>query len=214
VVECQLGQDRLVVAQRLRCRPVLVAEPAHEVGDLEADRRCPGRLVLHALSLAHDPRGRSSSFDPRALLGVLDRHRVSFVLIGGLARVIEGADEVTTGVDITPSTRRENLRRLEEALGELAVGETELDPEQLTTAATPYGELQVVPMPAGTRGYDDLRRAAVREPLGQGLRPAVASKGDLARMLSALGREEDAEKLRQLRRLIELERELGLGIDL
>jgi hypothetical protein len=139
---------------------------------------------------------------------------VSFVLIGGLARVIEGADEVTTGVDITPSTRRENLRRLEEALGELGVGETELDPEQLTTAATPYGELQVVPMPAGTRGYDDLRRAAVREPLGQGLRPAVASKGDLARMLSALGREEDAEKLRQLRRLIELERELGLGIDL
>jgi hypothetical protein len=52
------------------------------------------------------------------------------------------------------------------------------------------------------------------EPLGQGLRPAVASKGDLARMLSALGREEDAEKLRQFRRLIELEHELGLGIDL
>ncbi len=59
-----------------------------------------------------------------------------------------------------------------------------------------------------------VRRAAVREPLGQGLRPAVASKGDLARMLSALGREEDVEKLRQLRRLIELEHELGLGIDL
>jgi hypothetical protein len=33
-------------------------------------------------------------------------------------------------------------------------------------------------------------------------------------MLSALGREEDAENLRQLRRLIELEHELGLGIDL
>ena len=79
---------------------------------------------------------------------------------------------------------------------------------------TPHGELCVVPVPAGTRGYDDLQRAAVREPLGQGLRPAVASKGDLARMLSAFGREADVEKLRQLRRLIELERELGLGIDL
>jgi hypothetical protein len=94
------------------------------------------------------------------------------------------------------------------------VGETEVDAEQPTTVATAYGELRVVPTPAGTRGYDDLRRAAVREPLGQGLRPAVASKGDLARMLSALGRDEDVEKLRQLRRLIELEHELGLGLDL
>jgi hypothetical protein len=33
-------------------------------------------------------------------------------------------------------------------------------------------------------------------------------------MLSALGREEDLEKLRQLRRLIELERDLGIGLTL
>lgn len=61
VVERELGKDRLVVAQRLLRRAVLVAEPAHEVGDLEADRRCPVRLVLHALSLAHDPRGLRES---------------------------------------------------------------------------------------------------------------------------------------------------------
>jgi len=160
-------------------------------------------------------RSRSSPpFDPRALLAVLDRHRVSFVVIGGLARVIEGADEVTRGVDVTPSTKPENLRRLAEALGELGVTDTELDAEELSTVMTPHGELRIVPVPAGTRGYDDLRRAATREPLGQGLRPAVASKGDLARMLSALGRDEDAEKLRQLRRLIELDHELGIGLDL
>jgi hypothetical protein len=160
-------------------------------------------------------RGRSSPpFDPRALLAVLDRHRVSFVVIGGLARVIEGADEVTRGVDVTPSTKPENLRRLAEALGELGVGESELDAEEPSTVMTLHGELRIVPVPAGTRGYDDLRRAATREPLGQGLRPAVASKGDLARMLSALGRGEDADKLRQLRRLIELEHELGIGLDL
>jgi hypothetical protein len=135
-------------------------------------------------------------------------------VIGGLARVIEGADEVTRGVDITPSTKPENLRRLAEALGELGVGEAELDVEEPTTVMTPHGELRVVPVPAGTRGYDDLRRAAVREPIGHGLRPAVASKGDLARMLSALDRDEDAEKLRQLRRLIELEHEFGMGIEL
>ena len=79
---------------------------------------------------------------------------------------------------------------------------------------TVRGEQGSGPMPDGTGGYDDLRRAAKREALGQGLRPAVASKGDLARMLSALGRGEDAEKLRQLRRLIEIEHELGIGLDL
>ncbi|HZT91698.1 MAG TPA: hypothetical protein VFA05_06650 [Gaiellaceae bacterium] len=139
---------------------------------------------------------------------------MAFVVIGGLARVIEGTDEITRGVDITPSTKPDNLRRLGEVLEEFDLGETVIDADEPTTVMTPHGEFRVVPVPAGTRGYDDLRRAAVREPLGQGLRPAVASKGDLARMLSALGREEDAEKLRQLRRLIELEHELGLGIDL
>jgi hypothetical protein len=160
------------------------------------------------------PDRSSEPFDPRALLGVLDRHRVAFIVIGGLARVIEGADEVTRGVDVTPSTKPENLRRLAAALDELGAAETDVDAEEPTSLMTPHGELQVIPVPAGTRGYDDLRRAAVREPIGHGLRPAVASKGDLARMLSALGREEHAEKLRQLRRLIELEHELGMGIEL
>jgi hypothetical protein len=149
-----------------------------------------------------------------ALLGVLDRRRVAFIVIGGLARVIEGADEVTRGVDITPSLKSENLDRLVEALGELGAGDTVLAAKGLTTIMTPHGELGIVPVPAGTRGYDDLRRAATREPLGQGLRPAVASKGDLARMLSALGRDEDVDKLRRFRRLIELEYELGVGLGL
>jgi hypothetical protein len=76
-------------------------------------------------------------------------------------------------------------------------------------AASPAGELKIVPEPEGTRGYDDLRRAATREPLGRGLRPSVASTGDLARMLAALGREEDRPKLHALRQVAELERSLG-----
>jgi hypothetical protein len=50
-------------------------------------------------------------------------------VIRGLARVIEGADEVTRIVDITPSMKPENLRRLTKALRELGVEETELDAE-------------------------------------------------------------------------------------
>jgi hypothetical protein len=157
-------------------------------------------------------RKRRPPFDPLGLLATLERQRVAYVVIGGLARVIQGTDEVTRGVDIVPSTRPDNLRKLSAALDELGAGNVEVSTAEPVSVRTSRGELRVVPLPTGTRGYDDLRRAATREPLGQGLRPAVASKGDLARMLSALGRDEDAEKLRQLRRLIELERELGVGL--
>jgi hypothetical protein len=164
---------------------------------------------------------RSAKFDPRSMLATLDRHRVTYIVIGGFARVVQGADEVTRGIDIVPSTREENLRRLDAALNELDARSPDGGEAALTTAETldpvaefktNRGELKVVPEPEGTRGYDDLRRAATREPLGQGLRPSVASVGDLSRMLSALGREDDMPKLLAMRRLAELE--LGRGIEI
>jgi hypothetical protein len=162
-------------------------------------------------------------FDPYAILTALERQRITYVLIGGFARVIHGTEELTHGLDLTPSTRGENLRRLAIALDDLDArlpnGERpELD-RDLTRAPvldlrTGAGELKIVPEPAGTRGgYDDLRRAATREPIGKGLRPSVASIGDLARMLAALGRERDLPPLQQLRYLRELERTLVRGIE-
>jgi hypothetical protein len=165
---------------------------------------------------------REDVFDPIAVLRALDRHRVAYIIIGGLGRVIQGSDEVTDGIDIVPSTREANVRRLALALDDLnarradrknlALEET-LATERALALETDVGEVKVVTEPAGTRGYDDLRRAATREPLGSGLRPSVASLGDHARMLAALGGEKDAAKLRSVRRLIELERQLGLGLE-
>lgn len=160
-----------------------------------------------------------TQFDPYALLKALDRNRVTYIVIGAFARVIHGTEELTRGIDIVPSTRPENLRRLEEALRELnAQGddgrEVRLDQHSLEPVIplrSDAGELKIVPEPMGTRGYDDLRRAASREPLGQGVRPSVASRGDLARMLGARGRDVDLENLRMLRRLIALERSRGLS---
>ena len=162
-------------------------------------------------------------FDPYALLAALDRARVTYIVIGAFARVIHGAEEVTDGIDITLSLREENLRRLEGALESLGARRADrknlaLDPgtlkqEAVLTLETEHGELKVVPEPAGTRGgYDDLRRQATREHLGKGLRPSVASVGDLARMLAALGREQDLPHLRELRQLRELERGLQLEL--
>jgi len=162
-------------------------------------------------------------FDPYAILAALERQRVGYVLIGGFARVLQGTEELTHGLDFAPSLRAENLRRLGLALEDLDARlptgkQPELDEDLLTRGVlelrTDAGELKIVREPAGTRGgYDDLRRAATREPIGKGLRPSVASIGDLARMLAAFGREQDLEPLQQLRYLRELERSLVRGIE-
>jgi hypothetical protein len=82
--------------------------------------------------------------------------------------------------------------------------------EATTEFSSSKGKLKVVPEPAGTRGgYDDLRRAATREPIGKGRRVPVASTADLARMLAALGREQDVPKLIALRRLQAIEHTLS-----
>ncbi len=161
-----------------------------------------------------------AKFDPYALLQALDRHRVSYVVIGGFARIVQGTEEMTYGLDLTPSLREENLRRLALALEDLNARrpdgnrpelQRDIAHEPVLELETDAGELKIVPEPAGTRGYDDLRRRANREPLGHGLRPSVASLGDHARMLAALDREQDREPLYTLHRLIELERELSRG---
>ncbi len=159
---------------------------------------------------------RKQRFDPLAILATLERNYVSYVLIGGLAQVLRGADLVTTGVDFCPSFVRNNLDRLSDAINELDVTGTEGRPVVLDEQAlmrepvlemfTGAGELSVIPSPAGVpNGYVDLRRAASREDLGQGVRPVVASAGDLAAMAAALRRERDLERLPALRRIVELE---------
>jgi hypothetical protein len=162
-------------------------------------------------------------FDPYRLLEALDRRRVGYVIVGALGRVIHGSGEVTEGLDVVPSPREDNLGRLALALedlhahgpdGQRPLLERDLADGALLVLKTDAGELKLVPEPAGTRGYDDLRRAASREPLGQGLRPQVASLDDHARMLVALGRDGDRERILTLHRLIELERSLGRGIEL
>ncbi len=114
---------------------------------------------------------------------------------------------------------RDNLARLQKALDDLEARGTDGKPLELADAREPVieletraGKLKLVREPAGCRGYDDLRRHASREPLGRGVRPQVASAGDLARMLGALDREEQIPTLLRLRRLIDLERELGRGL--
>jgi hypothetical protein len=162
------------------------------------------------------------SFDPYVLFDALERHRVAYVVIGALGRVLHGSAEVTDGLDIVPSTQPDNLRRLGQALDELnartrqgrqVLVERDLVGRPLLEVRTDAGELKLVPEPAGTRGYDDLRRRARRQPLGQGLWPQVASVDDQARMLAVLAREQDRQPLQTIQRVIELERGRSRGIE-
>ena len=140
-------------------------------------------------------------------------------MIGGLARVIQGSDELTRGIDLTPSPRPQNLERLQRALENLNARRRDRKPLELGDArprtrpvlalTSDAGEMKIVLEPAGTRGYDDLRHRATREPIGEGLRPPVADAGDLVRMLEALGREHDRPTIETMQRVLELDRGLS-----
>lgn len=159
-------------------------------------------------------------FDPYAILDELDRVKIGFVVIGGLARVIQGSDELTHGLDIAPSLNKESLRRLRRALEGLnarrvdgqPLDVTDLDPqrEPVIELTSDAGEIKIVPEPAGTRGYEDLRFRANYEALGHGVRPAVASPSDLVRMMEALDRQPDPLVLETMRRVLELEHRLTI----
>ena len=162
-------------------------------------------------------------FDPYVLLEALERHRVSYVVIGALGRVLHGSGEVTDGLDICPSLQEESLRRLELALDDLnaqtrdgkqAQAERDLVGRLVLELQTDAGELKLVPEPAGTHGYDDLRRRARQQPLGKGLWPRVASVDDHARMLAVMAREQDRLPLQRMQRAIELGRERSRGLSL
>jgi hypothetical protein len=162
-----------------------------------------------------------NGFDPRGILAGLARNHVSYVLIGALARVIRGTNELTDGVDICPSLTDFNRERLREALDDLEAQradrrrlalEEALEKEKVIRLRTPMGELKLVTEPAGTRrGYNDLRRAATLEHIGDGLRPEVASERGRE---AERARERAIESSRELRRIMEtelgLQRTLGL----
>ncbi|HEX5174240.1 MAG TPA: hypothetical protein VFV91_08870 [Gaiellaceae bacterium] len=159
-------------------------------------------------------------FDPYAILKELENARTFFVVIGGLARVIQGSDELTEGLDIAPSLSQENLRRVGRALENMNARRvdgqpldlTDLDPqrEPVIEVTSDFGQIKVVPEPSGTRGYEDLRVRANRERLGHGVRPSVASPGDLVRMMESLDRQPDPLVLETMRRVLEFERRLTI----
>lgn len=90
-----------------------------------------------------------AKFDPYEVLQSLDRRRVTCIVIGGFARVIQGTEEITRGIDIVPSTRAENLQRLDMALREL--GAKRVDGRELALDGAAVAEQPVNRAEHGSR---------------------------------------------------------------
>ncbi len=154
-------------------------------------------------------------FQPERILDTLHRHGVRYVLIGGLAGVMHGATRPTYDIDISPEREAGNIERLAAALRELDVRiRTESAPEGLGfsfTARTlaeseilnltcPYGDLDIIFVPSGTEGYEDLVRHAESYRVGD-MTLQVASVRDLIRSKEASDRPKDQLLLLELREI-------------
>lgn len=162
----------------------------------------------------------AAPLDPEQILKVLARHGVRYVLIGALAARLQGFPRLTADADITPEPSHENLGKLAAGLRELeARVYTEAVPEGLAfdcrtatlersdlwNLVTSAGRLGVVFVPAGTEGYDDLARGAVRFEVF-GVELLAASLADILRSKEATDRPQDRHDAVVLRELIRRER--------
>lgn len=152
--------------------------------------------------------------DPYRDLAGLEEQRVDYILIGSLARVLVGADEVPGGVDLVfPKGARLVTDDALRAIARPAPGAMGRDGDAWVYLSAGGAFIKAFEVPSGTKGHRDLRRRAERVHLGDGLRPWVAAPGDLVRMMEALGRPEQARALEAMRRVVELDRGLRLELE-
>lgn len=160
--------------------------------------------------------GATKPLDPKLLFTTLTRHNVQFVLIGALGATLQGFPRDTRDADITPARDAQNLERLAAALRELdARVFTEREPEGLPFDCSPQmlarveiwnlitraGRLDLTFTPAGTTGFDDLVRGAVRfELYGHPL--LVARLEDIMRSKEAADRPKDRQDVEVMKEML------------
>jgi hypothetical protein len=142
-------------------------------------------------------------FRPAALIGELARAEVDFVVIGGVAVVVQASPRFTRDLDITYATDNANLERLAALLHSLGARLRRVDEDvpftpdvrtlrrtELLTLSTRDGDLDLLAHPPGSAGYAALRRRADVVVL-DGVSVRIASLEDLIEMKRAAGRPQD-----------------------
>lgn len=150
-------------------------------------------------------------FEPLPVLSALERHGVEYVLIGGLAAVLQASPLPTYDIDIAPAPSAANASRLLSALADMdAISLT--DVEDVTQAlrehldlsfATPFGHVDLHHRPAGFGSYAALRHNALSVQLGPDLTVLVSPLRDIIHSRTAAG---DQRQLPALEAALELGR--------
>jgi predicted nucleotidyltransferase len=160
-----------------------------------------------------------SKLQPEALLTTLCRHDVQFLVIGGIAGILLGADRITHDLDILVEDSDANAERLADALAALEArwrtGDEALPltvtPRLLRSAQrhfweTKFGRLDTHRLVAGTASYEQLVEQAWQATVGEAT-VWVVSLPDLIAMKEAAGRPKDQLALLELHELERLESE-------
>ncbi len=146
-------------------------------------------------------------FDPERMLSALVAGGVDFVIVGGLGARLHGSPSITFDLDICYARDQTNLEALAAVLRDLRARLRGVDRDvpfrmdartlasgDSFTFTTDVGPLDILGTPAGTEGYDDLARTAVRQDLALG-QVLIADIDSLIRMKRAAGRPKDLVEL-------------------
>jgi hypothetical protein len=151
---------------------------------------------------------------PFPVVRALAEARVDFVVVGGLAAVLDGAPIATLDVDIVHSREPENLDRLLDALGRLDAffriqPERRIRPETSHLAgfghlnlSTRHGPLDLLGTIGRGRGYEDLLPHTVEMDLGEGVRVRVLDLETVIAIKEEVGGEKDLATLPTLKRTL------------
>jgi transcriptional regulator with XRE-family HTH domain len=201
----ELGVNHAHVAQSMR-RTALAGEAAGEARGSREDRQPPRE---QAVSSDRHGEWHEWPFEPLVVLRALGRHGVAYVLIGGLAAVLQASPLPTYDIDIAPAPGSANARRLQAALAELdATALTDDDDAKQAlrrptdvSFSTPLGYIDLHHRPAGFDSYAALRRNAVPMQLEPDLSVLVSPLRDIIRSRTAAG---DQRQLPALEAALEL----------
>jgi len=146
---------------------------------------------------------------------------IEFIVVGGLAAVLDGAPVDTFDVDVVHSREAANIARLLPVLGALdAIYRIQPSRRMRPTAShlesadhqnlvTQYGPLDFLGSIGRGLTYIDLLPHSTEKDLGNGLRVRVLNLEMLIRIKEDLGGEKDQAMLPILRRTLEERRKLG-----
>lgn len=148
-------------------------------------------------------------FHPDGILDVLIRHRVRFILVGGIAAQAHGSPSLTGDLDICYARDRDDLDRLAAALVDLSAVRRGLPADSprmppldartlraggLFTLTTRYGDFDILATPDPGFDYQLLLDHAVTTVV-HGAPVHIASLSDLIQMKRAAGRPKDRIEL-------------------